>query len=239
MTLQRCLLFKVNIIEIITVMSSRKGAAIDRKVPLVIPQTAASSRTVVSSRTRFSKVPEQPDQAQILKTVTRRELAGLVCDLERLRRENEFLLHQQETKFGVTVDTADALKRDLDKAKAINNDLLGDIAASKEKHDRLYEGLIELQEKFDACEMQLKKYRKEKKHWDNTNDRLRVVEDRCRRLVSKNKALKFALLKNGIKPDTDMKNATFESESKVLKNHIVTSKVKSNEKAAPKTIRWI
>lgn len=220
-------------------MASRRGAAIDRKVTFVKPQTAASVRTVMSSKTRFAKVSEEPNQTQVLKTVTRRELAGLVSDLERLRRENEFLLHQQENKFGVTVDTADALKHELTKAKAMNNDLLSDISAGKEKCDRLYEDFLELQEKFYGCEKQLKKYRKDKKNWDETNDKLRIAEDRCRRLVSKNKALKFVLLKNGIKPDTDRKNAELRPETKVLKKHKVTEHVNKNSNAVQKTIRWI
>ena len=220
-------------------MASKRGAAIDRKVTFVKPQIAASVRTVLSSKTRFSKVPEQPSPTQVLKTVTRRELAGLISDLERLRRENDFLLHQQESKFGVTVDTADALKHELTRAKAINNDLLGDISAGKEKCDRVYVDFVELQEKFEGCERQLKQYRKEKKHWDNTFDKLRIAEDRCRRLVSKNKALKFVLLKNGIKPDAEKKNDELRSETKVLKKYKVTGQVQDNKKAMQKTIRWI
>ena len=220
-------------------MTSKRGVTIDRKVPLVKPQTAASTRTIMSSRTRFSKVSEQPNHTQVLKMVSRRELASLVSDLERLRRENELLLHRQETKFGVTVDIADALQHELAKTKSINNDLLDEIAIGKQKCDRLYEDFVQLQEKFEGCERKLKQYRREKKNWDDTKDKLRMAEDRCRRLLIKNKTLKYVLLKNGINPEAERKDAECKTQLKGLQKYKVTEKVRNGRKASPKTMKWI
>lgn len=218
---------------------AKRGIPLDRKVPLVKPQTAASSRTVKSTRTKISTSLEHPDQNEVLKMVTKRELVNLVGNLEKLRRENDLLLQGQEAKFGVTVDNAEALKHELAKAKAINNGLLEEITLGKEKCEKLYEDFVLLQEKFEACERQLKKYRREKKSWDDTKDKLRIAEDRCRRLIIKNKDLKMLLLKHSIKPEPKCLDSSLKTDSQhILKKSKIIKKVQDTRKNT-KTMRWI
>lgn len=221
-------------------MASKRGAPNDRKVVLNKPWTATSTKTVKSNKTRTTAVSEQPTQKQTLKLVTKRELVALVSDLEKLKRENDWLLQKQEAKFGVTVDNAGTLKQELAKAKAINSSLLEEIELGKAKCDRLYEDFVELQTKFETCEQKLKQYRRGKKQWDDTRERLRIADDRCRRLIITNKNLKSLLLKNHINPGT----AWLDTGQKPVQNKLVKSpnfvrKLYDIRKKSPKTMKWI
>ena len=223
-------------------MSSKTGVPQDRKVLVNKPSTAVSRKLPRSSRTRLSTASEEPNQKENLQIVTKRELITLVAELENLKRENDFLIRQQEAKFGVTVDNAGHLKDELNKAKADNHSLLEEIQLGKHRCDRLHGDFIELQEKFESCERQLKQYRKQKKGWEDTKERLRVADDRCRRLLVKNKRLKTLLLKNNINPGIAVTGEVKEIEktktpSVSFSNNV--RKVHDIRQQKPKTIKWV
>ena len=221
-------------------MSSKPGVPNDRKVLLKKPSTAASAKTTRSSRTRLTATSETASQKENVRIVTKRELVTLVSELEKLKRENDSLLLKQEAKFGVTVDNAGSLKHELTKAKAINHSLLEEIKLGKEKCDRLHEDFLELQAKFESCERQLKQFRKEKKTWEDTKERLRIADDRCRRLVIRNKNMKTLLLKNRINPGTasiDEGKGTVKEKKLNISKHV--RKVHDNRQKSSKTMQWI
>ena len=130
-----------------------------------------------------------------------------MLELASVRKENERLRRQQEDTFGVTVDTVDRMKKELERAKTTRMFLLEDIETRKGQSERMEADIFELNMKLESFNKKIKEYSNMQEDWKATKEKLQITEQKCEKLSNVNKNLRLLLSKHHIDP----KSVDFES----------------------------
>ncbi|KAH3862684.1 hypothetical protein DPMN_025657 [Dreissena polymorpha] len=121
-------------------------------------------------------------------------------ELDLVKRENERLRRQQEDTFGVTADSVDRMKKELERAKTTRMFLLEDIEVRKGKSEKMEADIFELNMKLESFNKKLNEYNQMRDEWMNTSEKLQKTEEKCEKLTKVNKNLRLLLLKHHIDP---------------------------------------
>ena len=172
----------------------------DRKADL--GRNVPPSRETIG-RIHKAAVRKVVEEEEIKKAPDDQEITRVSLDLETMRKEQCSLIAKQEKKYGATVDTINTLQSDIYKAKGVNNDLIAEMKAEKDRLLYLQSHFSDLRRKFESYKSTLKLLKKEKELWEDSRTLLVETEEKCKRLTKSNRHLRALLLKHHINPDVD------------------------------------
>lgn len=134
-------------------------------------------------------------------------LEDLVIEMEEVKRENDRLRRQQEDTYGISMDTVDRMRHELERARTTRMFLLEDIENRKQKCEKMEADIFELNMKLESFTKKIDEYKKMQGEWEDTSEKLTKTEDRCERLAKVNKNMRMLLIKHHIDP----KSVDFDS----------------------------
>lgn len=134
-------------------------------------------------------------------------LEDLIYEMDAVKRENERLRRQQEDTYGVTLDTVERMKKELERAKTTRMFLLEDIEIRKAKSEKMEADIFELNMKLESFTKKINELTKMRDEWIDVSDKLVRTEEKCDKLAKVNKNLRMLLVKNHIDP----KSVDFDS----------------------------
>lgn len=134
-------------------------------------------------------------------------LEDLIYEMDAVKRENDRLRRQQEDTYGVTLDTVERMKKELERAKTTRMFLLEDIEIRKAKSEKMEAEIFELNMKLESFTKKVNELNKMKNEWVDMSDKLVRTEEKCEKLVKLNKNLRLLLVKHHIDP----KSVDFDS----------------------------
>ena len=137
----------------------------------------------------------------------RDRLDDLIFEMDEMKRENDRLRRQQQDTFGVSLDTVDRMKKELERARTTRMFLLEDIELRKAKSEKMEAEIFELNMKLESYTKKVNELNKTRTEWQDASERLHKTEDKCEKLIKVNKNLRMLMLKHNIDPQS----ADFES----------------------------
>ena len=126
------------------------------------------------------------------------QIAELIKELERLRKENEKIKRQQEEKMGVTAEVVDKMKRDLEHSKTTNTFLLHDVEDRKSQISRMESQLFEMTMKVEGMSKKMSEISKSNTESKQEIEELVKEKSRAERLWDENRKLRRFLATNHI-----------------------------------------
>lgn len=220
-------------------MANQKENPKPRNVPKVSSRVGGSSKTFRSQKSMAST--QSAPAATSEDIATKSEMLFMAIQLESIRKSNEELQHQQEKKYSITMDAAESLRQELQRAKANNASLLAEIEVGKEKFDRLQTELEQLRKRFVSCQKELKLLSMEKRFWDDTKELLEKTEARCSKLSKINRTLRATLIQHHINPDENAKSVRFPRGGKMspsVRSKKPINAVSIRNKLSPNKVLW-
>lgn len=127
-------------------------------------------------------------------------LEDLIYEMEAVKRENDRLRRQQEDTYGVSLDTVQRMKKELERAKTTKAFLLEDIEVRKSQSERMEADIFELNMKLESFTKKVNELNKMKSEWEEMTDRLTRSEEKCEKLSKINKNLRLLMAKHRIDP---------------------------------------
>jgi chromosome segregation ATPase len=134
-------------------------------------------------------------------------LEDLIYEMDAVKRENQRLRRQQEDTYGVSMDTVDRMKKELERAKTTRSFLLEDIEVRKAKSEKMEADIFELNMKLESYTKKINELNSMKNEWIENSEKLVRTEEKCEKLSKVNKNLRLLLVKHHIDP----KSVDFDS----------------------------
>lgn len=147
------------------------------------------------------------EKLEAVKVQHKDKLEDLIMEMDVVRKENERLRRQQEDTQGISMDTIDRMKKELERARTTRSFLLEDIEIRKAKSERLEAEIFEMNMKLESYMKQINEYSRQKDMWQETSEKLQQMEQKCEKLSKTNKNLRMLLVKHHIDP----KSVEFDS----------------------------
>lgn len=182
-----------------SISQSGKGKEID-KFP-VSKVDYSQPLLVKSSKVSFD------EKINIVKEQHKDRLEDLIYEMDAVKRENERLRRQQEDTYGISLDTVERMKKELERAKTTRMFLLEDIDIRKAKSEKMEAEIFELNMKLESFTKKINEYNKMKDEWEDVSNKLARTEEKCEKLTKVNKNLRMLLVKHHIDP----KSVDFDS----------------------------
>lgn len=132
-----------------------------------------------------------------------REIQELQDKIQYYKKDNEKLLRQQTTKFGLTLDNMKVVKEELEQARSTNDSLYREVEARKEECDKLQNTMDDVIRRINDLMIESSDLNHEKRVFEKEREQLARNEIRIHQLVQSNKDLRALLLKHKINPNTD------------------------------------
>lgn len=134
-------------------------------------------------------------------------LEDLIYEMDAMKRENDRLRRQQEDTYGVSLDTVERMKKELERARTTRVFLLEDIEIRKAKSEKMEAEIFELNMKLESYSKKINELSRMRDDWEDATKRLHKTEEKCEKLTQVNKNLRMLMLKHHIDPQS----ADFES----------------------------
>ena len=183
----------------VSIAPSGKGKDLDKfpvsKVDYTQPLLVKNSK--VSFGEKITQVKEQHKD----------RLEDLIYEMDAVKRENVRLRRQQEDTYGVSMDTVDRMKKELERAKTTRMFLLEDIEVRKAKSEKMEADIFELNMKLESYTKKINELNAMKNDWIDNSEKLVRSEEKCEKLSKVNKNLRMLLMKHRIDP----KSVDFDS----------------------------
>lgn len=151
---------------------------------------------VKNSKVTFNEKLEQAKEEH------KETLDDLIYEMEAMKRENERLRRQQEDTYGVSLDTVERMKKELERARTTRMFLLEDIEVRKAKSEKMEAEIFELNMKLESFTKKINELSRMRTEWQETAERLQKSEDKCEKLAKVNKNMRVLLVKHHIDPKT-------------------------------------
>ena len=142
------------------------------------------------------------EKLQMAKEQHQDVLEDLVLEMEDVKRENDRLRRQQEDTYGITMDTVDRMRHELERARTTRMFLLEDIENRKQRCEKMETDMFELNMKLESFTKKINEYKKMQNEWEESSEKLVKTEERCERLTKINKNMRMLLIKHHIDPKT-------------------------------------
>ena len=142
------------------------------------------------------------EKLQMAKEQHQDVLEDLVLEMEDVKRENDRLRRQQEDTYGITMDTVDRMRHELERARTTRMFLLEDIENRKQKCEKMETDMFELNMKLESFTKKINEYKHLQNEWEEASEKLVKTEERCERLTKINKNMRMLLIKHHIDPKT-------------------------------------
>ncbi|KAL4240632.1 hypothetical protein ACF0H5_001423 [Mactra antiquata] len=172
--------------------SSKKGKDLDKfpvsKVDYTQPLLVKNSK--VSFGEKIGQVKEEHQD----------RLEDLIYEVEAVKRENDRLRRQQEDTYGISLDTVERMKKELERAKTTRAFLMEDIEVRKAQSERMEADIFELNMKIESFTKKINELNKMKADWQETQEKLAKSEEKCEKLSKINKNLRVLMSKHHIDP---------------------------------------
>lgn len=160
-------------------------------------------------------------------------LEDLIVEMEEVKRDNDRLRRQQEDTFGITMDTVERMKHELERARTTRMFLLEDIENRKQKCEKMEADMFELNMKLESFTKKINEYRRMQGEWEDTTDKLSRTVERCDKLARINKNMKMLLIKHHIDPKTvEFDSGKSRRSDQSTRSHSLRPILKSGEKKA-------
>lgn len=242
------------------ISSQRSARSVDTSKPVMssrttdISETSLAGASVRSSRTVDTSKTLRPSRttdisqtslagASVSESVANSEMLRMCLQLEDMKRTREQRQEQQEKKYGLTVDAAEALRVEIHRTKTNNATLLEEMEVAKQKFDRLEHVMEQLKLRFVSCQKELRALKKERTIWDNTTELLSGTERRCLKLSKINQKLRDRLMQHHINPDEKIRNTrvvnkTVRNISSPVRQNNPINAVSIRQRLSPQKIFW-
>ena len=142
------------------------------------------------------------EKLQVAKEQHQDVLEDLVLEMEDVKRENDRLRRQQEDTYGITMDTVDRMRHELERARTTRMFLLEDIENRKQKCEKMETDMFELNMKLESFTKKINEYKHLQNEWEEASVKLVKTEEKCERLTKINKNMRMLLIKHHIDPKT-------------------------------------
>ena len=129
-------------------------------------------------------------------------LEDLIMEMSEVKKENERLRRQQQDTSGISMDTVERMKKELERARTTRMFLLEDVEIRKAKSEKMEAEIFELNMKLESFQKKINHYNKMRDEWEETRETLVRTEEKCDRLTKINKNLRMLLVKHHIDPKT-------------------------------------
>ena len=160
-------------------------------------------------------------------------LEDLIIEMEEVKRQNDRLRRQQEDTYGITVDTVERMKHELERARTTRMFLLEDIENRKQKCEKMEADMFELNMKLESFTKKINEYKKMQSDWEDTTEKQSRMEERCDRLAKINKNMRMLLIKHHIDPKTvEFDSGKSRKSDLSTRSHSLKPILKSSEKKA-------
>ena len=197
---------------------SKKGANIE-KVDYSQPVIVKNSKITFGEKLQVAREQHQD------------VLEDLIIEMEEVKRDNDRLRRQQEDTFGITMDTVERMKHELERARTTRMFLLEDIENRKQKCEKMEADMFELNMKLESFTKKINEYRRMQGEWEDTTEKLARTEERCDKLAKINKNMRMLLIKHHIDPKTvEFDSGKSRRSDLSTRSHSLRPILKSGEK---------
>lgn len=142
-----------------------------------------------------------------------RELQELKDKITYFKRDNEKLLRQQTTKFGLTFDNMKVVKEELEQARLTNDSLFHEVESRKEECDKLQHIMDNVIKHINEHMLENSDLNREKREYEQDLEQVARNEIKIHALVQSNKDMRNLLLKHKINPSTDAAKMAVKTKS--------------------------
>ena len=171
------------------------------------------------------------EKLQMAKEQHQDVLEDLVLEMEDVKRENNRLRRQQEDTYGISLDTVDRMRHELERARTTRMFLLEDIENRKQRCEKMETDMFELNMKLESFTKKINEYKKMQNEWETTSEKLTKTEERCERLSKINKNMRMLLIKHHIDPKSvDFDSGKSRKSDRSTKSLTLKPILKSGEK---------
>lgn len=192
-----------------------------------VERSVAPSATRGPAQSQVNKEMQQRDKKELVSTYQQQldtkqkeselEVRRTVGEIVNLSRDNDRIQKRQVADYGMTLDSLEELKMNLETTKAQNNKLYEDMANVKTLHDKLEAELRDTKKRYAESIEKLNELQKDSSAMHTTEVRLEKTEAKCQELVRNNRRLRITLLKHHIDPTTDAGEIKVENDGESVK----------------------
>lgn len=134
------------------------------------------------------------------KSYHKERIEDLIYEMDAVKRENNRLRRQQEDTYGVSLDTVERMKKELERAKTTRMFLMEDIELRKAKSEKMEAEIFELNMKLESYTKKINECSRLKTKWNETSEKLQKTEEKVEKLLKVNKNLRMLMTKHHIDP---------------------------------------
>lgn len=193
-----------------------------------IEKGTAPTSTRDPTKPQINKELQQRDKKELITSFQKelylkqmeseKEVRKTLERIHNLQRDNERMQKKQIAEYGMTLDTLEDLKVNLEYTKAQNDKLYEDMANTRELHNKLEVELRDTKKRYSETVKKLEQLERESKVWTTTKAQLLASETRCQDLIRNNKKLRIILLKHHIDPKTDAREINRDNDKESVKS---------------------